>query len=163
MEELIKQIRAASSQGLYYLALLGALTLPDICAALGSENGRASGPKYKKWVEANVPEQAENAEMIFGLRCSLMHQGRAMPKGSHFPVAFMAPGMGQLHNLSTVVGDDQIGWLSIEAVVEEMAVAAEKWLEEFGTTQLVVRNLEKFARLRPEGLPPHVVGGPVIA
>lgn len=161
IEELIKQIRAASSQGLYYLALLGALTLPDICGALGSENGRASGSKFKTWVKKNVPGQAASAEMIYGLRCSLMHQGQAMPQGSHFPIAFMAPGAGQLHNLSTVVGEDQVGWLSIEAVVDEMTIGAERWLQKFGSTQTVIRNLEKFARLRPEGLPPHV-RGPVI-
>jgi len=100
--------------------------------------------------------------MIYGLRCSLMHQGQTMPKGSNFPIAFMAPGAGQLHKISTIVGDDQVGWLSIEAVVHEMTDGAERWLQKFGSTQTVTRNLEKFARLRPEGLPPHV-GGPVIA
>lgn len=162
IEELIRQIRAASSQGLYYVALLGALTLPDICGALASENGRASGSKFKSWLRSNVPGQAESAEMIYGLRCSMMHQGQAMPEGSHFPIAFMAPGVGQLHNLSTVVDEGQIGWLSIEAIVEEVTAGAEEWLEKFGTSQIVTRNLQKFARLRPEGLPPHV-RGPVIA
>ena len=86
MGEVIRQIRVASAQGLYYLALYGALTLPDICGALESQNGRSSGPKYKAWLRANVPGQAAEAEQIYGLRCSLMHQGRAMPKGSHFPM-----------------------------------------------------------------------------
>lgn len=161
MEELIAQIRAASAQGLYYLALYGTLTLPDLCGALGSQNGRASGPKYKRWLRENVPAQAAEAEEIYGLRCSLMHQGHSTPKGS-FPVAFMAPGAGQLHNLSTVVGEDRVGWLSIEIFVEEVTAAAENWLREFGDSQTVKRNLEKFARLRPEGLGRHVKG-PVIA
>jgi hypothetical protein len=160
--EFIAQIRAASAAGLFYLALFGALALPDICGALGSENGRASGAKYRKWLEENVPGQAGEAEHIYGLRCSLMHQGRAMPHGSHFPIAFMAPGGGQLHNLSTVIENDQVGWISIEMLVGEITEAAESWLAQFGGTQTVQRNMEKFVRLRPDGLPPHV-SGPVIA
>jgi hypothetical protein len=162
MEEFISQIRAASAAGLYYLALFGALAIPDIFGALGSENGKASGSKYKSWVEENIPAQAEQAAELYGLRCSLMHQGRAIPHGSHFPIAFMAPGVGQLHNLSTVVGDDRIGWISIELLVEEITAGAEEWLRQFGDTQTVQRNMEKFARLRIEGLPPHVQG-PVIS
>lgn len=162
MGELIAQIRIASANGLFYLALYGALTLPDICGALESSNGRASGPKYKKWIRENVRGQADEAEDLYGLRCSLMHQGHTLAKGSHFPVAFMAPGGGQLHNLSTVDADGgQIGWISIEMLVEEITAAAASWLDKFGETQTVKRNMEKFARLRPEGLPPHVTG-PVI-
>lgn len=162
MEEMIRQIRLASTHGLYYLALLGALSLPDICGALASDNGRASGSKYKDWLRKNVPDQANGADEIYGLRCSLLHQGQAMPHGGHFPIAFMAPGVGQLHNLSTVVGDSQVGWLSIEMFVEEVTQGAEAWLKQFGTSNIVSRNLSKFARLRLEGLPPHVAG-PVIA
>lgn len=86
-----------------------------------------------------------------------------MPHGDHFPIAFMYPTGMQLHNLSTVVNDEQVGWLSIPLFVEEVTRGAEAWLEKYGSTNRFTRNLEKFARLRPEGLPPHVGGGPVIA
>ncbi len=59
--------------GLYFLALHGALTLPDICGALESDTGTASGAKYKAWLRANVPGLASDAELIYGLRCSLLH------------------------------------------------------------------------------------------
>lgn len=162
MDELIRQIRLASDAGLYYLALIGALTLPDICGALGSKEGTASGSKYKDWIRANVPSQASDADSIYGLRCSLMHQGRAMPHGSVFPIAFTAPGGPQLHNLSTLVNGDQVGWMSIALFVDEVTAASEAWLAQYGKTNRVKRNLEKFARLRPEGLLPHY-SGPVIA
>jgi len=42
MEDLIRQIRAASAAGLYYLALFAALAIPDICSALETENGKAT-------------------------------------------------------------------------------------------------------------------------
>ena len=67
MDELIKQIRAATEADFYYLALMGALMLPDICGALASENGRATASKFKDWLIANVPEQAASAAEIYGL------------------------------------------------------------------------------------------------
>lgn len=161
VEELIDQIRRAEKAGLYYLALIGALTLPDICGALASENGRATGAKYKDWLRSFVPEQAADADLIWGVRCSLLHQGHAHPKGS-FPMAFTGPGTGQVHNLSIVDGQgNQVGWTSIEMFVEEVTAGAERWYAEFGETQRVKRNYEKFARIRPEGY--GGVSGPVIA
>lgn len=104
MKELIHQTRSALAAGLYYLALLGALALPDICGALASDNGKASGSKYKGWLRDNVPEQASNADLIWGLRCSLWHQGSAASHKGSMPIAFMfpSPQVPQLHNLSTV-------------------------------------------------------------
>jgi hypothetical protein len=165
MNELIAQIRLASDAGLYYLALLGALVLPDICGALASKEGTASATKYRDWLRNNVPEQADDVDDIYGLRCSLLHQGRAMPHGGTFPIAFTFPSeanLPQLHNLSTEVGTDRVGWMSVPMFVEEVTRGAEAWLNQYGNTKRVQRNLEKFARLRPEGLPPHV-NWPVIA
>jgi len=164
MDELIRQIRAATTAGLHYLALFGALVLPDICGALASDNGTASGPKYKDWLRANVPGQAADADLVWGLRCSLLHQGRAMPHGSMFSMAFTFPNSlaPELHNLSTVVDGQQVAWTSVPALVNEITIGAEKWLEQYGSTARVQNNLEKFARYRPEGIPTHY-GGPVIA
>jgi hypothetical protein len=163
MEELIAQIRAASDAGLYYLALIGTLALPDICGALASANGVGTASKFKDWLRANVPE-VDDPDAIYGLRCSLLHQGRALPHGGHYPIAFMFPhpSVPQLHNFATVSGVDTVNWLSIPIFVDEVTSGAEAWLAKYGNTARVTRNMEKFARLRPEGLPQHVAG-PVIA
>jgi hypothetical protein len=165
VEEMIRQNRAASVAGFYYLALFGALTLPDICGALASSDGKASKSKYIAWLRDNVPEQAADADQLYGLRCSLLHQGRALPHGGTFPIAcmFPSPAVGQLHNLSTEVNGHRVGWLSIPLFVDEVARGTEEWFRKFGGTETVTRNMEKFARLRPDGLPPHVAGIPVIA
>lgn len=162
VDELIAQIRVASEAGLHYLALFGVLALPDICGALASDDGTTTRSKYKDWLRDNVPEQAGDVDEIYGLRCSLLHQGRALPHGSVFPIAFTFP-PGGIHNLSTEVGDQRVGWIAIDLFVDEVTRGAERWLARYASTKTVARNLEKFARLRPEGLPPHVVGRPVIA
>jgi hypothetical protein len=161
MDELIREIRAALTAGLYLLALYGALTLPDICGALESDNGTATGPKYKAWLRANVPGQASDADVIYGLRCSLLHQGRAYPHGGLYPMAFTYGGVA-LHNLSTVVNGQRVGWCDTAIFVTEVTAGAETWLRTVEKTNRFAQNMGKFARLRPEGLPPHV-GSPVIA
>ena len=87
-----------------------------------------------------------------------------MPHGGHYPLAFMHPSLGiEIHNSKTQIGGDAFGWLSIPRFVDEVTRGAEAWLAKCGNTARVSRNMEKFARLRLEGLPPHVAGGPVIA
>ena len=163
MDELIREIRAALAAGLYYLALHGGLALPDICGALGSDDGKASAAKYKDWLRANVPSEAVDGELIYGLRCSLLHQGRAYPHGGVFPIAFTYSPGGGIHNLSTEVNGERVGWVDTAIFIGEMTEGAESWLRTFENTKTVKGNLDKFARLRLEGLPPHVVGMPVIA
>ena len=139
--------------------------MPDICGALTASDGKATKSKYTAWLRGNVPEEAGDADLIYGLRCSLLHQGRTLPHGGTFPIAcmFPSPGVCYLHNLSTEVNGDRVGWLSIPMFVDEVTRGAEEWFRKYGTTETVTRNMEKFARIRPEGLPPHVVGSPVIA
>jgi hypothetical protein len=161
MDEMIRQIRGAADAGLYYLALLGALTLPDICAGLAAENGKTTGPKYKAWLRQYVPVEAADADLIYGLRCSLLHEGRAWPHGSSFPIVFTM-GSGGLHNLSTEVDGERVGWYKIELFVADITNGTERWLRQFENTTTVKRNLEKFARVRPDGWPPHFGGSPVI-
>ncbi len=153
------------ASGLYFVALLGVLAIPDICGALASNDGKASGSKYKQWLRDNVPEEAADADLIYGLRCSLLHQGQAHPHGSTFPLAFMVPPPdgGGLHKLSTVVNGQQVGWSILPLFVEEVTRGAEAWFQRYGSSNTVQRNMAKFAYLRPEGLPPHAVGMPVFA
>lgn len=158
-------MRRASEAGLYYPALMMALVFPDICASLSAENGRTSGSKYRAWLVEHAAQPKDEAALLYGFRCSMLHQGSAFPDRGDFPLAFIepTPGASQLHNLSTVVGDSRIGWLSVPLFVEEIATAVENWVHSYESSETVMRNMERFVRRRPEGLPPHVVGAPVIA
>ena len=159
----IGQMKQASDAGLYLVALITALTLPDMLAALSSVNGRATGEKYLTWLQTHLGQSAEDAAQLYGFRCSLLHQGSPYPHGGFHRIAFVEPGSGQLHNLSTQVGEDRVGWLSVPMFVDDMQRGAEDWLSKHGGSHNVRRNLTRFARRRPEGLPPHVVGAAVTA
>src|SRR4051794_4573981 len=93
---LLEEIRRALDAGLFYLAVMLTLALPDICGALESKDGRAHPSRYKRWYIDNVAHLFEPmvADDCYSLRCGVLHQGRseivskALPYGR---VIFMLP------------------------------------------------------------------------
>ena len=57
MKDLISQIQAAVNGHSYYLALYASLTLPDICGAMESDDGQATGAKYIAWFDKYVAQK----------------------------------------------------------------------------------------------------------
>lgn len=70
---------------------------------------------------------------------------------------------GFIHNGYTTVGGDTVLWLGPVPLTETIVAAVESWVGQYGTSNIVQKNLAKFVRLRPEGLPPHMAGVSVIA
>lgn len=78
MEDLVAQVRGASTVNLYYVALLTALALPDMCGALESEDGIATRARYADWFDRHVAPAYGgflDGESAYKFRCSLLHQG----------------------------------------------------------------------------------------
>jgi hypothetical protein len=165
LDELVAQMRFASTMELYFAALIVALALPDMCGALASPNGKASGPKFQQWLVLHADYSPPEAAQLYAFRCSLLHQGTMWPADDESQIAFFEPSPGalQLHNLSTDVGDHHLGWISVPVFVEEIGQAVESWSAEFGGTTTVKRNMARFVRRRQEEPPPHISGAPVIA
>jgi len=46
MRDLLNQIQSAIETKAYYLALYTSLTIPDICGAMQSDDGKATKEKY---------------------------------------------------------------------------------------------------------------------
>jgi hypothetical protein len=46
MDRLFQEIDIAVNNGLYFLALIATLALPDMCAGLGSPDGLTNGQRY---------------------------------------------------------------------------------------------------------------------
>ena len=78
MDMILQEIERALNAGFYYLAVVMALTLPDICAALASPNGDTDPRKYKNWYTKNLAGrfQMVTADDIWSLRNGVLHQGR---------------------------------------------------------------------------------------
>ena len=158
MQELLNQIRAIANGGLYWAALFPTLALPDICGALEAPDGLATGPKYEAWFDRNLGAKYSgflSGRDCYLFRCSLLHQGRARPKGGNYSrILFLEPGRGVMHN---VVINDALN-IDVRIFCNDMAEAVEAWLAQATTLPHFAGNLSQFVTRYPNGLPPYIIG-----
>lgn len=79
MQNLLNEMAKAINNGINYPALMTALTIPDICGALVSEDGEASDFKYINWFNQNATKHFGGlltGEIAYFVRCAVLHQGR---------------------------------------------------------------------------------------
>jgi hypothetical protein len=164
METILQEIDRALNTGLYYLAIAMALTVPDICAALESPNGETSGPKYKAWYNANLANQYPNITDAdcWSLRCGVLHQGRCgHPQMQYGRILFTLPNSQNNVFHNNIINDA----LNLDAVLfcRDVVASARHWFKGKQNDPIVQSNLPNLVQLRPQGLPPYMVGMPLIA
>lgn len=182
MRELIDQLERSLDQRLYFLSLFGALAVPDIAGALESDDGVASGERYKAWYErwarpqfpkmlkaslrpevrdhVNV-ENPLTGDLCYRFRCSLLHQGTTQhPRSRYSRIIFVEPGAitGTMHYN---IMNDALN-IDVGLFCREIVVGARDWLVACEGTERFKTNYDKFARRYPQGLAPYIVGVPVI-
>lgn len=97
VNRIITEVKLALDNECYIVALMGALTLPDICGKSAYPNLKSVGERYKKWCDTYVcpkiqhPDKDEktmdcgitdlSGKIIYSLRCCLLHQGSADIEG----------------------------------------------------------------------------------
>lgn len=167
MNDLLDQIDRATAGGLYYVALLSALALPDMAAALEDPDGRTDGVRYAGWFDANAADRFRG--MLSGVecyrfRCSLLHEGSTSHPAGLARVLFVEPG-ASLHVFHLNVmfqGDDKALNVDVRIFCDDLVGATREWFAANERAEPVRTNLEKFVRRHPEGLAPYIVGVPVI-
>ena len=168
MENLIKQIRAANSAGLYYLALFAALALSDICDALEAVDAVARDHQSKGWFDQHVAPKYNgvlDGNTCYQFRCSMLHQSRTQhPTSRYSRIFFVEPGGSNVtfsnNTFSTPAGTA----LNIDATsfCESMVSAMETWLLQARQLPQVAANLSTSVTRYPNGLSLFIVGFPVI-
>jgi hypothetical protein len=174
MEVILKQVEDALNSGLYYLAVVIALTLPDICAALESDSGAAHHSKYKqwyaKWLQHKYPMIGQDD--IYALRCGLNHRGKARAKDGHSfgfdSVVFVIPhvsaqSVASWHTQVSERDGTRVLALDVALFCHDIIHSVERWYDEKHADPNVAASISRVLRFRPDGLPPHFVGMPVIA
>lgn len=165
MRELLLQIKKGLDQNLYFLSLFSALAIPDLCGAMSSDNGEASPEKYKAWFDKYVAPQYSgflSGEDCYLFRCSLLHQGSSQHPGSGYKrVLFIEP-YASTNIFHNNIMSDALN-IDVKIFCDDIVSGAQEWLNENEETELYKKNHDKFMRRYPNGLPPYIIGVPVIS
>jgi len=164
MQDLLQQIRSANEYRLYYVALFSSLALPDICGALEAADGMASKARYIQWFDQHVAPRYHgflDGETCYQFRCSMLHQGTTHhPQSRYSRVLFVEPGTLGLVMHNNVLNDALN--IDVRIFCEDLCSAVEAWLPAAQQMPHFQANATKFVRRYPSGLPPYIVGLPVI-
>lgn len=167
MKDLLDQIDAAVRGRLYYVALFAALALPDICGALESEDGLANKARYVDWFNRYVAPRYTGSrgttltgEDAYYFRCSMLHQGRTQHASSGYSrILFVEPSSNVFHNN---VLNDALN-IDIRIFVADIINGVNAWLPTVQSSAFFQKNYDTFVRRYPDGIPPYIVGIPVIS
>jgi len=169
MLDYFDQVRRAAQSGLYYVALGGALAIPDMCAAMETASGLTTDRLYEAWFDEWVAPKysgAGGAHMTghdcYGLRCSMLHQGRLEPhKGSYKRVLFIEPGATTVVAHNNIMNDALN--IDVNIFVRDMVESAVAWHERASQATAYQANYPRFMQRYPWGLKPYIGGVPVIS
>lgn len=152
--EFFEQVAAVGKGPHLYLALAGALMTPDICSAMESPDGRATGERYREWFDTHLARQhlhpMDGTPILSGadcfrLRCSFLHQGTTQHEHSGYSrVVFVEPGPGTFH---MNVLNDALN-IDIGTFCQEMAGGALAWLSAAEGSENFKRNYPLSATIR---------------
>lgn len=147
------------SAGAYWSLLHVAVCIPDICAALQSDDGETSGTKYIGWCDQYAHHASLSGQERYWMRCKVLHQGRASTgkRGRYTGFAFTQPAPdGQIDHLrlegTTLVVD--VGQLA-----NELRAAAGKWVAALDANRgglessNVSKRLQAMVRVRKKAMP----------
>jgi len=167
IEAMVKDIELALQAKLYYLAIIVCLILPDICAALESEDGRASKKGYIDWYTKYAKAQAGGVdpEECYSLRCGMAHQGKMNIKngGAGRVVFTMEHNHVRLDSVTLKSGDVSAYAFDAEYWCRRWIVAVRDWYKTAQYDPIVQRNMQDMMQPRPFGLHPFMVGQPLFA
>lgn len=164
MEFLLKEIEQALNSGMYFMALQSTLSLPDICGALQSSNGIATKSNYISWYDTHAKESSSNSisgEDCYCFRCSCLHQGTTQnPNSSYSRILFLVPNNQSIFHNNII--NDALN-IDINIFCSNIISAVRKWELGVKDDPNYMRNYANLIKVYPNGLPPYIIGIPVIS
>ncbi|MDI6742890.1 MAG: hypothetical protein QMD11_09125 [Smithella sp.] len=161
MKEFLEQIRETLDSGQFYLALFCCLALPDICGAISSEDGLASGSKYKAWFDRYVsPKYNGNLDgsNCYAFRCAALHQGRAEHNNLGYRrILFIDPVSSPEIQMHNNILNDALN-LDVRLFCADILESVQQWIKESSNNEVFKRNYSVFLQRHEGGLPPYISG-----
>jgi len=141
----------------YWALLHVVVSLPDICAALESENGWATEEKYVDWCRRYCPSGMLAAEDYRDIRNLVLHQGRTRTRGGrYYKFTKLTARGGRVHRL--VYGGDVVV-LDVGELAKEMTTGIRAWFTDLQNPAAqnrrdnVKKNLPSLVTVKEQELP----------
>jgi len=165
MNTILEEINRALDFGLFYLAIVSALTVPDICAALESEKGKATERGYREWCKRWFLDSSYRRHLtdldLWRLRSGIIHQGRMGHPGMEFARVIFSLPTGFIVDLNWLKdpqypNDPKKRCLNLDTrrFVRTMIKAAINWSTANQNNALVQEHLKNLVQYRAYGLLP---------
>jgi hypothetical protein len=149
----------------YWCLLHVTVCLPDVCAALQSRDGEASGLRYEKWCNRYFGQPCLLGSERYQIRCKVLHQGRArttkQPRYSNF--AFGQPdASGRVDHLRV---DGRTLHVDVGELYRETRRAIRQWILSLESRPIsapamnAAKNLSLLVRVSKQQVPVLVRGG----
>jgi len=132
-------------------------SLPDICAALESENGWATETKYVDWCRRYCSSKIMTPEDYRDIRNLLLHQGRTRTTAGRY-YKFTKPTEGGTRAHRVVYGTDVVV-LDVSELAEEMVGSIRAWFADLQKQPAqdrkanVAKNLPSLVMVKHQELP----------
>lgn len=169
MEMILLEIERAVRSNFYFLAIALGLTLPDICSALQTKNGKTDDGLYRRWVKKylkGIPGLSPSD--CWSLRCGVIHEGSLRIKNEQkHRVIFTLPhpsGARMLGGFTIIHEREGVRALQVDAIqfCEEKIAGVRVWYQDLAEDPVVLKNLPGLVRFRPYGMYPFYAGIGVI-
>ena len=154
--------------GAYWSLLHVTVCLPDICAALQSDDGETSRTQYIAWCDQHLPDPSLSGAERYRMRCKVLHQGRATvdQAGRYGGFSFAQPAATGDIDHKRLDGNTLI--LDVGRLSEEVRLAVGQWICRLeanpanSEAQNVERNLPTLVRVRQFPLPTTAATAPIM-
>lgn len=142
------------------------LTLPDICCAADSDDGKATGDRYAAWFDAHVSPKYRgrlDGKTCYKLRCGVLHQGRSTPHhgGKYSRIVFVVSKSKNESMIHNNVFDDALN-LDIDVFCGDVIDSVRLWFGRSDGSEAALANRERIMRQYAAGDGTFSVGVDVI-
>lgn len=163
MESLTDEIKNALRAKLWYAALVLTLTLPDVCAALETVDGRSTPERYKAWYNAWLKKKYDglvSADDLYFLRCGVAHQAKFKHAAMQYKrIFFSLRPNGQFFHKNVL---DEALNLDLMWFCKDVVESAEEWFFQKKADYCVQANLTNLVQFHPHGVLPYLPDVPAV-
>lgn len=158
------EILKAVSSGLYSVPIFMSAAIPDICAALESDDGRTTAARYRAWFDKWAADRMTlmTAEDCYSLRCGLIHQGKLGGlKGEISQVIFPLPNPAIATFANCRFND--VYMYDIASFCSDMISSSNDWWGIVEGNSTVMQNAKHILKVHASGWGNAISGIPVLA